>query len=331
VRGVAVCEALSDEMELHFLRAPRASLSTVRERFTLQSVQSKRVRSDPERRLLMEGGHRAVIFRLQGDLAFAGMEVVSRRLAGEHDDVSTCVIDLSLVTAVDPPASRLLLELLQRFIAEGRTAVLVGLERHSRLRRFLEEARQTDGDLSVVHFDDLDLALEWCEDGLLAAAGIPMGPKGELPLEKHALLEHFDAHEIEALRARLVRREFAARKLVVSEGDPADELFLLVYGDLSVLTDTADGRLRRLATLSPGMGFGESFLVEGATRTAFVRADGPAACWVLSRAAFRRAVAAVPAIEGKLLQNLLRSTSRIIGRLTVEVLATDAGGIGGSA
>lgn len=77
------------------------------------------------------------------------------------------------------------------------------------------------------------------------------------------------------LKAHLERRGFAPRALVVRKGEPADELFVLVRGELSVLVDAASGRLRRLATPSPGMGFGEPFLVEHARRSAFVRADRP--------------------------------------------------------
>ena len=68
------------------------------------------------------------------------------------------------------------------------------------------------------------------------------------------------------------------------------------------------------------MGFGEAFLVEGATRTAFVRADRPATSWALSRAAFSRLTDTAPALEAKLLRNLLRSTSGIVERLSSEAI-----------
>ncbi len=47
VRGVAVCEALSEELGLHFLRAPRAAISAVRSRSTLQGLGSKRAAASP--------------------------------------------------------------------------------------------------------------------------------------------------------------------------------------------------------------------------------------------------------------------------------------------
>ena len=142
----------------------------------------------------------------------------------------------------------------------------------------------------------------------------------ELPLEKHGFLHGFDAAEIEVLADHLERREFGSRKFLVRKGGAADELFLLVSGELSVLSETPGGGLCRLANLSPGTGFGEGFLVEDATRTAFVRADQDSVCWVLGRDAFGRAAAAAPQIEGKLLRNLLRSTCSIVDRLSVEAI-----------
>ena len=117
------------------------------------------------------------------------------------------------------------------------------------------------------------------------------------------------------------RRTFRARELVVRRGEVANELFLLVQGELSVLTDTPDGRLRRLSTLTAGMGFGEPSMVEGSTRTAYVRADMPSVCWVLSRSAFDSLEVSSPELKIRLLENLLRTSTRTLGRLSFEVLA----------
>jgi glutaminase len=88
-----------------------------------------------------------------------------------------------------------------------------------------------------------------------------------------------------------------------------------------VLTDTTDGRLRRLSTLTAGMGFGEPSMVEGSLRTAYVRADVAAVCWVLSRAAFDSLDLTQPELKIRLLENLLRSATQTLGRLSYEALA----------
>ena len=143
----------------------------------------------------------------------------------------------------------------------------------------------------------------------------------DLPLSKHAFLQGLDSIEIEQLASRMERREFSPRQLVVRRGDPADALLLLVRGRLSVLTDDARGSLRRLATISPGMGFGEpAILDDAATRTAFVRADRASVCWVLARSAVLSLDASNPMLKIRLLENLLRSTARIVERLRRETV-----------
>jgi glutaminase len=321
VRGVAVCSALSDELELHSLRAPRVSQSAIRSRFTLKDVGSKRMRVDREREILAATGQRAIVYQLQGDLCFTGMELVTRRLTAEPEDARTLVLDLARAQEIDAPASQLLLELARSFSAEGRTLALVGLDRHPRLARFLDESRSQAGALHLAQFEELDLALEWCEERLLEGRSAEASDTEELPLSKHTFLQGLDPLEIEHLASLMKRCEFAPRQFVVRKGDPADALFLLVRGRLSVVADDQRGRLRRLSTLSPGMGFGEPAIVDSTRRTAFVRADRASVCWVLERSAVRSLDASSPKLKIKLLENLLRSTSRIVERLSRETLA----------
>jgi len=321
VRGVAVCEALSEELELHFLRAPRPAISAVRARFTARSFPSKRKRLDAERAMLEMHGDRVVAYQVQGDLSFAGMEVVIRRLVAEPRGVTHLVLDFGRAGDIDVPAARMLLELLATLAAQGRDVALVGLARHPRLQRALEEAGAQDSSLRLPLFDEYDLAVEWCENGLLRAQGVAPEQREELPLSKHELLQNLAPDQIELLTGLMDRRTYRARELVVRRGDVASELFLLVQGELSVLTDTSDGRLRRLSTLTAGMGFGEPSMVEGAIRTAFVRADLPSVCWVLGRSAFDSLEASSPELKIRLLENLLRSATQTMGRLSFEALA----------
>jgi len=315
-----VFEALSDELELHFLRAPRPAASAVRGRTTLRSVRSKRVRSPRERERLRARGDRAAVYSLQGDLAFSGIEVAIRRIVGEEESVTRFVLDLTRAVDVDPPASRLLLELLRELGAHGRTVAFVGMKRHARLQRFLAEAQAADPELRLLDFDDLDSALEWCEERLLEEDG-GAGPEAEeVPLARHEYLQGFDADGLSRVAALLERRAYAARELVVRQDDPADSVYLLVKGRLSVVVELPDGRLQRLSTLSPGMGVGEPALVAGTRGTASVRADEPSTCWVLPAAAYRALAAEDPTLQTQLLENLLRTTIRIVRQMNAETI-----------
>jgi glutaminase len=321
VRGVAVCEAISDEFELHLLRAPRPSISAVRSRATVRAFGSKRVRVDSERAALDAHGHEAVVYQLQGELGFAAAEAIVRRLVDPAHDATRFVLDFGRVTSVDPPSARLLVALDASLAARGCALAFSGMLRHPRLLRLLEEERARHGRPAPAVFEELEIAVEWCEDAILAAHGASVDARGELPLSAHELLRGLDEDRIEGIAGLMERRSFAAREMVLRKGDPADELFLLVSGALSVLSDHSDGRLRRLATLSPGMGFGEPSMVEGATRSAFVRADRPSVCWVLKRATFESLDSSCPELKIRLLENLLRSATKALERLSFEALA----------
>jgi CRP-like cAMP-binding protein len=194
------------------------------------------------------------------------------------------------------------------------------MQRHARLQRFLAEAQAADPDLRLLDFDDLDSALEWCEERLLEDPGPEAREPGEVPLARHELLLGLDAGELALVSGRLERREYDARAWVVRQDEPADAIYLLVKGRLSVVVETVDGRLLRLSTLSPGMGLGEAALVEGATRTASVRADEPSSCWVLRADEFQALSDREPALESRLLENLLRATTRIVRQMNADAL-----------
>ena len=320
VRGVAVCEALSDELGLHFLRAPRPAISAVRARSSLRARGSKRFRLEAEREILSAHGAQAALYQLQGDLGFAGMEAVIRRLVDEPPEVAWFVLDFGRVSDVDPPAAGLLADLYASMVRQGRGIAFAGMARHPRLRRLLDEVRARRTTVPLAVFEDLDGAVEWCEDALLAAHGSARA-HDELPLWKHELLRGLDTEQIEWLAGQMERRSFGARETVFLKGDPADELFLIVQGALSVVADLPDGRLRRLATLSPGVGFGEPSMIDNAVRTASVSADRSSVCWVLKRKIFDSLDTSHPRLKIRLLENLLRSATATFGRLSLEAVS----------
>jgi len=316
VRGVAVCKELSREFNLHCLRVPRSARSAVRAEYSLTAVSSKRRRTERERGLLDTLGEQVRIYDLQGDLVFAVIEAVVRRIVDASSQLHCAILDLQRVTDIDDSAVTILAELVLGFGA----ILFVDAGNHPRFLRRLEErlaAAQHHERLRV--FRDRDAALEWCENQLLARAELEPRPTDPIALADHGLCRGLSPESVAALESMLTRETFAAGELIIRRGEAADRMYLLVGGEVSVIVPLPAGRLMRLSTLSPGMAFGELAVIDRGRRTADVRADGRVECYALSTEVFDRLAETHPAIKMQLLQNLLRNVSQMLTRLNHEV------------
>ena len=151
----------------------------------------------------------------------------------------------------------------------------------------------------------------------------PVNAPGVERLADHGLCAGMLAADIAQLESLVEHRSFAPGELIVRRGDAASTLYFLMCGEVSVIVPLPDGALKRLSTLSPGMGFNESALIGGGTRTADVRSDTAVHCRVLSAATFASLQQDRPSLAIRLLHNLLRSTIETAGRLTAEVAALE--------
>ncbi|MBI3783145.1 MAG: glutaminase A [Deltaproteobacteria bacterium] len=318
VRGVAVCKELSQTYNLHLTRAPRALHAAVRSRYTLASISSRRMRHEAERKLLDADGHRARVYDVHGDLTFSAVEPLVRQLVDISADVEVVVIGFRRAEHVDDAASRLLLDLALRFAASGKHIVFVSLQRHPGVRRFLEEGAAASG-VRLPVFRDIDPALEWCENLLLRSSTPALTDPGSVQLVDHNICRGMAPQELHVLEGLLEPRRFGADDLIIREGDAAQEIYLLMRGEVSVTVDLPNGQRERFSTLAPGMAFGELAVVNRGVRNADVRADTEVECYALSTAAFDRLGETHPAIKITVLENLLRNVARMLSRANQEL------------
>jgi hypothetical protein len=90
---------------------------------------------------------------------------------------------------------------------------------------------------------------------------------------------------VEGLARAMVARRLAAGEVLIRQGEPGDDYFVIADGRLTVSQDGT-----RIAAVGRGSGVGEIALVHGTARTATVTADEPALVYALPRAAFLTAV-----------------------------------------
>jgi len=322
VRGVQVCRDLSRDFQLHFLRVGRPARSAVRAEYTLARVRSKRVRTPAQRARLDVAGERARVYELQGDLGFPAVEAVIRRIVERSPTTDLVILDLKRVTRVERPAAGLFLDLVLALEDGGKPLAFAPSDGSATLLRFLQEELAAQQHAAAVRaFSDLDRALEWAENHVLAVSGWAPAVGEAVPLRDHEMCQGLDAAGLALLETWLEPREYAPGDYVVRRGTVAEQMFFLVKGEVSVLVDLPTGQARRLATLSAGMAFGELALVDRTARTADVRADVAVRCYVLSAAAFDALGRDHPTIRLTLLQNMLRRAYQVVSQLNQELAA----------
>jgi CRP-like cAMP-binding protein len=94
-------------------------------------------------------------------------------------------------------------------------------------------------------------------------------------------------------------REYAKNRMIFSEGEPGDELYIIRTGSVKI-TKIAEGNEVLLAVLKPGDIFGEMALLESKPRTACAISFEDCALLAVSRANFARIVAVQPQLIAKL-------------------------------
>jgi glutaminase len=308
VRGVAVCSALSNDLALHLVRPGERIAPPVRAQHEIGALHSKRGRSADQRAAIRAASSRTAIFELQGELGFMAAEAVSRRIVEAQPQPELVVVDLRRLSRVDRGGVDFLQALADSLWATGGALVVSGPAAELGLEL----------PLSVTRFDNLDAALEWCEDELLQRVSHPPAPT-EIDLAEHELFAELEPAELERLVPELGLLAVDPGEIVVRAGDPAAELFLVTRGSLSVLAPGTGPQGRRLSTVSAGMTFGELAYVDRGFRIADVYADTDVECRTLPYAVLDRLAATEPRLHGKLLHGLAKVVLTTLQQVNAEV------------
>jgi glutaminase len=304
VRGIRVCEDLSRFLDLHLFNPPHASDAAIRLKFTAAEVNSSRLRTREQSEVLRDAGSGIKVYELQGKMVFATAEVVMNDVMQNLAAIDSVVFDMKRVVGINESACRLFHGLVTRLASLGKPALFTGERRFPVLRRYMK-ARLADRFSELFRaFDDNDLALEWCENRLLEQK-LPASLRTDgVAVADYELLVGLSADEIATIAAMFKRRAYEKGAAIVKFGDEARELFFLARGTVSVCIQFASGAERRLATLSPGMTFGEMAVLDGARRSAMVRADSEVECDLLEIDDFNRLIDTHPRIKIAILKNL---------------------------
>ena len=311
--------------------AMRMSRGVVRSWRHGDELHSRRTRTADDAALLRGHGKRILMMELEGPMFFASAEQLHNRIdAAIAGLVGYVVLDISRVNEVDSTGARILKQTWQRVRSAGAELLICGQDDHHQTGSMLRDhgvAEMLGPDR--IH-PDLDRALEWCENNLLASLNSTESGTGETAFEKLDIARGLTHAECTTLREALVRVQFAPQETVFSEGAGGDALYIIIRGSASVRlkrraaqSDPGSPDDLRLVTFSAGTVFGEMALLDREPRSATVTADEALLCYMLERDGFEALAAAHPRIGMTLLANLgrslslrLRDTNRTLGQNT---------------
>lgn len=291
----------------------------VRRRYSGDVKMSKRMRSEHDAAILRETGPRRIVLELHGVLFFGNADDLSERTRREFAAADTVVLDCRGISDIDVSGATIMRSLFERSRRQRKHLFLCNVPPvHSEMMKGMVE-----GGTDPAVFSDLDSALEWMEERVLQAHAHSRGPTGIMPLEEHDFVQGLDDAERAALVQHLVLREFPAGAVLCVEGDPADRMWLLTKGSVSVrLRLSNPAGTRRIASCATGTTVGEMAFIQAGTRSASVIADEDTVCHELSRAAYDRILRDHPAIANKLLTNLSLELARRLRRTSDELRET---------
>jgi CRP-like cAMP-binding protein/anti-anti-sigma regulatory factor len=261
------------------------------------------------RRLDAEG-ERIVLMELQGSLFFGTAEQLAERVQQLPAQVRFLILDLHWLRQVDNSGAQMLADISAMLARRGCRLYLCSMkgevqERWSR--------RLADSNCRL--FADRDQAMSAAEDALLGSAGV--SPRPDLKLQDTVLARGLSPRETAFLQAYLSEGALQEAGYLFRLGDAGACLMVASNRSVEILLPVDDGRRRRIASVAPGVAFGEMAVLDAQPRSADAWVDGPVHYWALSRAGLEALGAAHPSIAFRLLANLglelsarLRATTR---------------------
>lgn len=230
-------------------------------------------RSFAENRFLQREGKKILILRLQGYLffgtAYRFYEHVKLIISDEAvDPLRYIALDFKSVRGFDASTVSDFKKLKQLSDRHGIELLFSSVLPH--LQPLLAGGgileRESGGPL---FFDDLDHALEWCENALLDGAALfgATVVTVEQQLAQHALIDNRD---VSALYRYLERVETSAGDVVVRQGDESDALYFIESGRVDVLLQGDGPDVLRLRSMTAGAIIGEVGFYLKKARTASI-------------------------------------------------------------
>jgi glutaminase len=320
VRGIRVCQEISDEFQLHAFNNRTNVRSVIRRDYRADLVRSNRLRTPEERAVLAETGRTVAVLEAQGALFFGSTEQLMRRVAQLASEARYVIVDFKRVHLADVSARKLIVRA-ARAMAGGETELLfASMAEDGPLAALAWAFAEPENKDLVRVFRDADAAIECCEDELLAtSAATAEGTK--FALSEINLFKGLNQEERRLLETIVQPLVFDKGEVIIREGADANLFFVLARGTVSVqIRVPGQGeRKKRVASIGPGLSFGEMALLDGGKRSADIVADERVICYGLRVEQLQELAAKHPNIMIAILSNLTREFSERLRHANEEI------------
>ena len=282
-------------------------------------------RSFAQNQMLQTEGDKILILRLQGFIffgtAYGFYEHVKLRITERAaDPVKYLILDFKAVRGFDYSTVQDFKKLKRFTDRHGIDLLLSQVLPHLQLLLADGGIAERKPDQPPL-FDDLDHALEWCENALLADADLldSVRVTVEEQLAHHAMIE---SRDVSALHSYLQRIETQVGDTVFAQDDASDDLYFIETGRVDVLLRLPDESLLRLRSMTAGAVIGEVGFYLNKARGASVVVTEAGALQRLSHGALQRmeesdpqTASAIHILISCVLADRLSSSNRVIQEL----------------
>ena len=235
-------------------------MDVIKQEISASIYRSNLERSFAQNQLLKEEGKTILILRLQGYVFFGTAyrfyeHIRSRILDGESDSLKFLILDFKSVRGFDVSAAVDFKKLKQLSDRHGIDMLISSVL--PQLQPVLMEAEiveRVSGRPAL--FNDVDHALEWCENVLLEDANLLATTRitVEQQLAAHA---NIDAGDVGTLYIFLERMETEAGHTIFNQGDESDALYFIESGRVDVRLHLEADQELRLRSMTAGTVVGE--------------------------------------------------------------------------
>lgn len=266
-----------------------ARLGAIRRHATRVQVASNVDRSSEASEYLRQSGDTIQLYWLSGYIFFGSSEGIFARVKADIDalysQVAYVILDFGLVSGADTSAV-VSLGKLRRFCRE-KGAILLCCSLSATNRAVLERGGFLDRKNPQQVLSDLNSALAWCEDQVLAKAKLEVDITLDdfEPWLQRQLGKSIRSAEV---MAYLERKNVDGAQLIYHQGDTADTLDLIAVGRLNIEVASTDGQRLGVRGIMAHTVVGEMGFFRQAIRSASVYSHSPATLFTLTRANFDR-------------------------------------------